>query len=180
VRKLEDSNAWTRIGAEDGAVFFERTEPRPRAWLVPATRTLPGAEALFTIRSGRLPDGTPFDPRTLALVDAEVGELGPADPAAEAEIVHREATRIDVRTSTAADAFLVLSDAWYPGWSAHRDGAAVPVHRTDHALLGVRVPAGEHVTSFRFRSRSLRTGGAISLLALLGLVVANLLPKRTR
>ncbi len=172
VTQLRRSDAWTFLETVDGATFFERTEATPRAWLVSATRTATDESALGAIRSGTLPDGTPFDPRTLALTEGEAEDFGPADPAATVTLLREESRRVDVRTSTTVPAFLVLSNVWYPGWSATRDGTSVPLQRVNFTLLGVPVPAGEHTTSFRFRPGSLRTGAAISLFALAGLLVA--------
>ena len=52
--------------------------------------------------------------------------------------------QVVLRTSSPSDGFLVLSDAYYPGWRATVDGAETPVYATNYLLRGVYVPAGEH------------------------------------
>jgi uncharacterized membrane protein YfhO len=63
---------------------------------------------------------------------------------------------------------LVVSDAWYPGWSATVDGKPAPLLRADYALVGVALPAGRHVVELRFASRPTRAGLALSLLGVIG------------
>src|SRR6185436_4043072 len=49
-----------------------------------------------------------------------------------------ELVRIAVRAL--ADSYLVLSDAWYPGWVATVDDAEVPIERANILFRAVRVP----------------------------------------
>jgi uncharacterized membrane protein YfhO len=83
---------------------------------------------------------------------------------------------VEVRTRSAADALLVLSDAYDPGWRATLDGQPVPVLPANVLLRGVFVPAGEHTVVFTYApqawTRGLWLGGAGALLWVLLLVVA--------
>ncbi len=74
-----------------------------------------------------------------------------------------------VRLSTdfpVADGYLVLSDAYYPGWRATVDGDPVPILRADVMFRAVYVPQGEHMVEFSFVSPALRYGLVLSLLGL--------------
>jgi hypothetical protein len=175
--RLEDAGEWTRVAPLGGGVLYERTTPFPRAWLVPWVERRAPEEILEAIRSGRLPGGTRFDPRAVALVEAEVEGLPEAaalPPGASATVTRIEPRRIDVRTSASGAALLVLSDVHYPGWEVRCDGVPAALVRCDYALMGTVVPAGEHEVSFRFRPASLRLGAVISALVALGLIVAVL------
>ncbi len=66
----------------------------------------------------------------------------------------------------------VLIEQYFPGWTATIDGAAVPIERWGEAFQSVQVPAGEHRVQFLFRSRGLRLGALVSLIALLILCLA--------
>ncbi|MCS7041083.1 MAG: YfhO family protein, partial [Caldilineales bacterium] len=79
--------------------------------------------------------------------------------------VEPETVRLQVQTPVAA--WLVLSDAWYPGWEATVDGQPTPIERANLLLRAVHVPAGEHEVVFRFRPLSFRLGAALTVFGLL-------------
>jgi uncharacterized membrane protein YfhO len=64
---------------------------------------------------------------------------------------------------------LALHEQFFPGWAAAIDGKSTVVEAWSGAFQAVTVPAGEHTVEFRYRSRLLGIGAAISLIALLGL-----------
>jgi hypothetical protein len=59
--------------------------------------------------------------------------------------------RIEIRAKTAQPAFLLLKDAYYPGWTATVNGQPAPIYRADVMLRAVRVPAGESAIVFEYR-----------------------------
>ena len=78
--------------------------------------------------------------------------------------------RIAVRA--AGSAFLVMSVTAHRYWSATIDGRPAPLVLTNVAYQGIVVPAGNHVIEMRYRNPMIWVGAAITLLALLGMVVA--------
>jgi hypothetical protein len=87
-----------------------------------------------------------------------------------AEIQAYEPERVEIRTDSPRDGFLVLSDTYRPGWSALVDGAPTPILRAHSAFRAVRVPGGKHRVLFFYRPASLRVGAAVSVFALLVLL----------
>lgn len=80
-----------------------------------------------------------------------------------------------IRTRSDQDAFLVLSEVFYPGWEATLDGKPASIMRGDYIFRTVYVPRGEHVVLLRYRPLSLRVGAgitALSLVLVLALAVA--------
>lgn len=73
-----------------------------------------------------------------------------------------------------AGGYLVLADAWYPGWEVTVDGAPADVVRAWGFLRAVRVAAGHHEVVWRYRPRSVVLGGLVSV-ASLGIVLGILL-----
>jgi uncharacterized membrane protein YfhO len=61
--------------------------------------------------------------------------------------------------------FVVLTDAFFPGWTADVDGVAAPIVRGDCFFRAVRVAAGSHVVTFQYSPPSFRFGAIISLVA---------------
>ena len=78
-----------------------------------------------------------------------------------------ERRAFDVHSASGGE--LALHEQFFPGWTATIDGKTAPDHPWMGAFQAVTVPAGDHTVEFRYRSKLLGIGGAISLLALLGL-----------
>ena len=70
------------------------------------------------------------------------------------------------------DGYVVVADAFDPGWSATVDDAAAPVLRANVAFRAVPVPAGRHVVEMVYRPRAVARGLALTLLTLALLAVA--------
>ncbi len=91
--------------------------------------------------------------------------------AARVNISDYRNNQVAIDVQSPQDAFLVLSDAYYPGWRAFLDGQNTKIYRADYTLRGVRIPAGKHKLKFVFEPRSLYWGAAISLVTLLLLTI---------
>jgi hypothetical protein len=169
---------------EDTGWLYENRHPAPRARLVSEVLPFPPADVLRALRTGFLPDGSRFDPLRTALVEKEEYRLAePVDPSANVVVTARQATTTAVQTHSSRESFLVLADAFYPGWQATLDGAPTEIVQTNYVLRGVKVPPGEHAVCFAYRPRSLYLGLAISgvsALTLLGVVVWDARRRRVR
>jgi hypothetical protein len=84
--------------------------------------------------------------------------------------------RVEIDATLATSGLLVLTDTWYPGWSATVDGAATPILRADYGFRAVYLTAGMHRVVFRYAPGSLRLGLAISFVAAL-VLIALLVPR---
>ncbi len=83
---------------------------------------------------------------------------------------------IKYETKAASNQFAVLSEVWYSaGWHAYLDGKKTEFVKTNYALRGIPVPAGNHQIEFRFEPASYKTGNLVSLITtiLLYLVIAG-------
>ena len=165
VEGLEPSYA---AEAEWMAVY---TRPRalPLAFFVPEVRVVADAPA----RLQALADPA-FDPRQVALVEQPLGRGGPFG-AGTCRRERLDAETLRLHVSAAAGGFLVLSEPWFPGWEASIGGAPATLVRTDHALMGLEVPAGDHVIEVAYRPGSFRGGAILSALGL-ALVAGLLVP----
>ena len=165
---LMDSNAWRLIEATESSRVYENLRAMPRAWLTPYVISVNADEALNAIKIGTLKDGRPFDPHQTALVEEPLTlTASEGDRGASAIITGLWNTRMEVRTSSKAAAFLVTSDAYYPGWHASIDGRETQLYRADYAIRGVVVPPGEHAVRFEYRPRAFYYGAVISAFSLL-------------
>jgi hypothetical protein len=178
---LEPSGRWKEIARSQEAVVFESTGALPRAWLTPLVVNVDRNGALDAIRSGRLPDGSVFDPSHTALVEDPIGfPVAWGSVAGDFASVVLDGGRISrIHTRSAARRFLVMSESYDPGWRARVDGAPATVHRCNFTFMGVDLPAGEHEVKLIYRPRSLLIGGGISAVAL-AVLLALFLPPQQR
>ena len=172
---------WRRLAEFGDVKIYENLKALPRAWFVNRLASAPEAEILRAIKTGRLSDGQPFDPQQTALLEADRPQAPwPMVTAtgAEAKITRCEPNRIELMTRNQQAGFLVLSEVFYPGWQARIDGRDTEIHRTDYALRGMLVPAGEHRVELVYRPRSFRQGLQGLLAGLLLLVCGSFFWKR--
>lgn len=137
----------------------------PRAWVVNNAVVLESREERLKIL-GR----GPFDPRKTVILEEFPSEAPPVpteEAAGRAQVVSRGPGRYVLEAEAAAASYLVLSEAYYPGWRAEIDGTPVPVLPANHLIQAVRLPAGKHVVTFAYRSRFLGPGFAVAVLAML-------------
>ena len=105
---------------------------------------------------------------------------GDCGSAGDATVERYEPERVVARTQADRNSVLVLTDAWYPGWSVTVDGKPADLLRVDHALRGVALSAGDHLVELRYRPRALMTGATVTALSLLFLVAWALASRRER
>lgn len=95
-------------------------------------------------------------------------------------LVSYEPNRLTYDVATENGGVAVLSEVYYPGWTAETDGAAAPVARADYVLRAVRVPPGRHTLVLAFNPASLEMTEAAAYAAmavmLLALAVVAVLP----
>jgi hypothetical protein len=172
---LSQGDHWRLVETTDGVRVFENQADPPRAWIAPGTLVLPPEEILSTLRTSRLPDGTAFDPRALALLEQPVPlEATPAPATSQVRLRSVRPGAIELETDTSGPGLLVLSDIAYPGWEATVAGARVPIHPCDYVLMAVVVPSGTNRVQFRFRPASFRWGVALTALGAIGIGVLGI------
>jgi hypothetical protein len=145
----------------------------PRAFLVTAALPVADGDAAFSAM-----EAPGFDPAQTVVVEGLPTEVARRFPpsAASAEgpvavpIVHYDDLRAVLRVETPRPALLVLTDLFYPGWTATVDGAPTRIWPAYHAFRAVEVPAGTHDVEFRYRPASFTAGLTISGLSLVVLI----------
>lgn len=149
-----------------------------RAWMVNNAVVIESrGERLQLLGRGK------WDPRKTVVLE----EFPPGAPpvptegsAGTARVMSRKPGEYLLEAENGADAFLVLSEAYYPGWSAEVDGAPAEVLPANHLIQAVRLPPGKHLVKFVYRSRFLGVGVAIALLAAFAPVAIELVRRRRR
>jgi uncharacterized membrane protein YfhO len=80
-------------------------------------------------------------------------------------VVSEATTRVALRAQASAPGFLVLADAYDPGWIATVDGQPAEVRRANVAFRAVAVPAGTHEVVLRYAPSAVRRGLLVSALS---------------
>ena len=136
----------------------------PRASLVGRLRVVSDLDTMFsTLASPQ------YDPRREVLTERAVPGPLPNESSGDigsASVVRKTSTRVTVQADARKDCVLVLSDAYYPGWSARIDGQRAEVFPVDYAFQGVLLGAGQHTVEFAYAPRSFYLGLRISVAAL--------------
>ncbi len=168
---------WRKVEDLGRVELYENTQHMPRVWFVGRTELLRSDEVLQTIKTGKLPNGSLFEPAQVALLEREDFSRRTFAPPAfgnasenSVEVVRYVPQRIVLQTRNANAGLLVLSEIYYRGWEAWVDGKRLPIERVNYVLRGVVLAAGNHRVEFRYRAHSFRNGAGYSLLgiALLG------------
>lgn len=73
-----------------------------------------------------------------------------AEYAGSVHVVAYEDTRVELQVRSSDEAYLILRDAYYPGWQAQVNGEQTDVFRANVLFRAVRVPAGESTVVFTF------------------------------
>jgi hypothetical protein len=149
--------------------LFFNSHPGERAYLVHAWKQVPDwKSALQQMVQNH------SEPTSVALLEAP--SEGPSPVAGDTsrdeaviDAFHRNSIELHVRSS--APAILVVAEAWYPGWRATVNGVPAEVLPANVWMRAVRVPAGASRVELHYVEPSLARGAAISLCALLVLVV---------
>ena len=148
------------VSAKDGDLGIARLrDPLPRAWAVPSVERLASDAEVLAAMSERptFPDSVAFT------TDPSGAGLYPGSSAAAVRWTLDTPDRIRLEVRSSAAAFVVVSDAWFAGWTARVDGAATPIHRVNHLLRGVALPAGISTLTMEYRPPGWDTGRRLAL-----------------
>jgi hypothetical protein len=148
------------------------------AWVATAMVKASEDQALATVLDPR------FDPARVAIVDSSAtaiqtpplkGLPEPATARATVTAVTDRSYEIQVAPAAPAGSALVVSENYFPGWSATVDGKAVAVARMNFNLIGIPLPTGSRAVQLRFEDAAYQKGKVLSLLALTAAVLAWML-----
>jgi hypothetical protein len=166
---------YRQVYADDQIRVLEDMAAYPRAFLVPTAHVAPSLGSALSQMVHQ-----PFQPnQEVILADdgatQNTGLAGDRGGQGTARVTDYGPNEVRIHTSADADAWLVLSDTYYPGWTAYVDGEPTSVLRGDLLFRVVPVPGGEHDVVLRFEPISVKIGLAISLASLVILSAVLLL-----
>lgn len=141
----------------------------PRAYLVPESLRADGPEeALDALLAGRV------EPARTVLLEQPAPSLGEPrlDPARSSVTIqsYRNAeVKLDLRTD--GSGFLVVNDAFHPGWRAWVDGQAAPIYVANGWVRAIPIPGpGDHSVHLAYSPPLFAEGVAVSVASLVVLL----------
>jgi hypothetical protein len=149
--------------------LYELPGDHPAAWVVPLIVKLDDPTTKATVLNPL------FDVKRVAIFDTAsniqgrpVNSLVPEPVAFGVEVTKYQPGAIDVTLGGPAPAgsALVVSENFYPGWTATVDGQPAAIARADVTLIGIELPLGARSVQLRFDSAPYHTGKLLTLLAL--------------
>jgi len=145
-----------------------------RVQFVGQTVIMPNQDAVWTAIRADM-----FNPAEVVLLEQNQPPNTPplpleTQPTSTLAIAEYGTNTVTVAVETDQAGYLVLSDAWYPGWQATVDGRPEPVYRANYAFRAVYVPAGDHTVRFTFEPLWWKIGLGVSGITLLVLLLWGL------
>jgi len=155
-----------RLVFRQDLAVYENTAALPRAFAVHRARVVPDADqALRQLGSADfLPGGEVVlerRPDTAFLTGVREGAGGD-----RVGIERYETDRVEVQAELGASGWLVLSDAFDPGWHAEVDGRPAVIERADVCFRAVALGPGRHRVVFTYVASAFRLGLLITAAAL--------------
>jgi hypothetical protein len=173
VSQFFPGSQWVIGPVEDNAgtktYLYRLPGENPLAWVAPVIVKAEDARVGSTLLNSS------FDLERAALFadDANVAavdslEALPLATGINVGVTAYEPGKISLELSSPAPAgsALLVSENYFPGWTARVDGNAAPIGRADYTLIGVQLPAGGRKVELTFDDPAYERGKVITILAL--------------
>ncbi|MCX6349424.1 MAG: YfhO family protein [Candidatus Aureabacteria bacterium] len=162
---VRPESGFRQVFAAGEREIWENARAIPRALISARAETVSGRDALL-----RRLSRPGYDPREYILIEEAApfpALAGGAGEAGEARIVESSAGGVRVEAELSAPGWLLLNDAFSPGWKASADGKESRIYRANYLMRAVFLGEGKHRVVFSYRPLSVKIGGAVSVLSVL-------------
>ena len=166
---LKDKYGWAWFHRFASPPYLYRVAgENPFAWVAASMVKATPEQTLATVTS----EG--FDPGRVAILDTNATvptiavDAVPQTAGGSATVTRYEPGLVDLTLgqASAAGQALVVSENYFPGWTALVDGKPAPVVRADFNLMAVVLPAGATSVQLRFDDPAYEKGKTLTLVAL--------------
>jgi hypothetical protein len=164
------------LNEDEVLAVYERTTAFSPAFMVKELKQVEERNARLELLAS-----STFNPAEVAVVEEMPGSLDDLE-LSQGEVMYRRPSpeRMELEITNPGQGFVVVSEAHYPGWEASVDGNRVPLVKTDHALMGVLVPAGSRFVEIVYKPDSFQVGAVLTCTGLLGCAALLLIGRLRR
>ena len=173
----QDSSAFEVVARAPDETVYRLRQALGRAYTVSRVRALPSE---VEVARAMIAGAFRADSVAYTLDAAAAGDY-PGSAGARVRWVRDEPDDLTLEVTCDAPAFVVIADAWMPGWEPESHVSPEHIWRVDHSLRGVAVPAGRHTLRMRYRPESwgigilfTRVAGGLWLVAAIAWLVWSL------
>jgi hypothetical protein len=162
-----------KTAAGSTVYLYRLAGDNPFAWVAASMVKATPEQSLATVTSEGFDPGRAAILDTSATVPTVAVDAVPNTPGGSATVTRYEPGAVDLTLGqpAASGQALVVSENYFPGWSAVVDGKPAPVVRADFNLMAVALPAGAKSVQLRFDDPAYEKGKTLTLLALAVAVV---------
>jgi hypothetical protein len=165
---------FTLRGAEPSALpyaIYAVEDPMPRAFVLGQAKLLRSNMAMQEqIRQ--------LNPREEVLLEKDLLPPGERQPLQPVEWLEDRGDRLRIMATLTAPGYLVVSDAYFPGWTARVGGQPVPVVPANVGFRAVPLGPGRHEVVLEFWPPGLNFGAICSVTTLILVIVLTRRPLR--
>ncbi len=128
----------------------------PRVYLTQKVETVQSVEDIIEKMASPLYSGEVFSEQDLGIKSTS------SQPKFSTKILTDEHTRLTLSIEASEKALLVVTDTYYPGWSAYVNGVESPIYPINISQRGIVVSEGSHTVEFQYNPISFRRGAWVS------------------
>ena len=158
-----------RNASGDTVYLYRLHAENAYSWVAPVAVKAPDDQVLATLLNPRfeLKRAALFDSSANVTVSQAVQALPPA-LGITTSVRHYEPGKVSIDLSAPAPpgSSLIVSENYYPGWTATVDGRPARLGRADYTLIGVELPSGARSVELNFTSPSYQRGKVITWIAI--------------
>jgi len=87
---------------------------------------------------------------------------------------------VSANVSVSEDAFINMSQCYYPGWNVYIDGKQSKLYKVNSLIQGVEIPKGTHKVEFKYQPKSMYIGMIISSATIIIILIILIRKKKIK
>ncbi|OGS33835.1 MAG: hypothetical protein A2474_00630 [Elusimicrobia bacterium RIFOXYC2_FULL_34_12] len=136
----------------------------PKAYLVPKTKIVKDEKSILDIISNK-----DFNPLNEVVLEKDMDHGYSDINGSNVDIVKYSDNEVIINATLSNEGFLVLNDAYYPGWKAEVNGERKNIFKANYLMRAVALNKGNNTIKFYYDSDYFKIGFVISIIT--GLIV---------